>query len=207
MSYLGQNQAKGVFMSAQTQLSTQMSMPEYLAFEDKSAIKHEYAAGQIFAMAGASERHNRIAMNFASHLHQATRRSACTTFISDMRVKIDQVIYYPDIMVACEASDRDPYLKTAPCLIVEVLSASTERIDRGEKLYNYQQIAELKAYVLISQEQVRVDVYRHADAQWLFESYSNLSDTLHLDGPKTELTLAEIYERIEFPNTEMQLAT
>ncbi len=191
-------------MSAQVKYSPQMSIQEYLAFEEKSAIKHEYAAGQVFAMAGASERHNRIAMNLGSNLHQATRRSECTTFISDMRVKIDQVIYYPDIMVACEVSDRDPYLKTAPCLIVEVLSPSTERIDRGEKLYNYRQIAELKAYVLISQEEVRVDVYRRAGAQWLFESYSNLSDTLHLDCPKTELTLAEIYERIEFPNNETQ---
>ena len=193
-------------MSAQAQPSPQMSVQEYLAFEEKSAIKHEYAAGQVFAMAGASERHNRIGGNVFANLHSACKLSVCTPYISDMRVKIDKVIYYPDIMVACEASDHDPYLKTAPCLIVEVLSASTERIDRGEKLYNYRQIAELKAYVLISQEEVRVDVYRRAGDQWLFESYPNLSDTLHLDCPKTELTLAEIYERIEFPNTEAQLA-
>lgn len=194
-------------MSAQAQHSPQMSVQEYLALEEKSAIKHEYASGQVFAMAGASERHNRIGGNVFANLHAACKSSACTPYISDMRIKIDQVIYYPDIMVACEASDRDPYLKTAPSLIVEVLSASTERIDRGEKLYNYRQIAELKAYVLISQEEVRVDVYRRSGAQWLFESYSNLSDTLHLDCPKTALTLAEIYERIEFPNSETQLPT
>ena len=194
-------------MSPQAQLSSQMSILEYLAFEEKSTIKHEFAVGQVFAMAGASERHNRIAMNVAGHLHQATRSSECATFMSDMRVKIDQVIYYPDVLVACEASDRDPYLKTAPCLIVEVLSHSTERIDRGEKLYNYRQIAELKAYVLISQNEVRVDVYRQSGAQWLFESYATLSDTIHLDCPKTALSLAEIYERIAFPNTEIQVAS
>ena len=193
-------------MSAQAQLSQQMSIQEYLAFEEKSTVKHEFAAGQVFAMAGASERHNRIAMNVAGHLHQATRRSECTTFMSDMRVKIDQVIYYPDVMVACDASDRDPYLKTAPCLIIEVLSDSTERIDRGEKLYNYRQIAELKAYVLISQNEVRVDVYRRSNQQWLFESYAALNDKVQLDCPETELNLAEIYERIEFPNTETQIA-
>ena len=192
-------------MAAQAQLSAQMSIQEYLAFEEKSTVKHELAAGQIFAMAGASERHNRIAMNVAGHLHQATRRSECTTFISDMRVKIDQVIYYPDVMVACEASDTHPYLKTAPCLIVEVLSPETERIDRGEKLYNYRQIAELKAYVLISQNEVRVDFYRRFEPQWLFESYASLGDAVRLDCPETELSLAEIYERIEFVNTETQL--
>jgi len=190
-------------MSAQTQLSTQMSIEAYLAFEEKSVVKHEFAAGQIFAMAGASERHNRISGNVFAHLHVACKASQCTPFISDMRVKIDQVIYYPDVLVACEASDRDPYLKTAPCLIVEVLSLSTERIDRGEKLYKYRQIAELKAYVLISQNEVRVDVYRHSGVQWLFESYCALSDMLQLECPNTSLSLAEIYERIEFPNTEI----
>ena len=191
-------------MPAQAKLNPQMSIQEYLAFEEKSTVKHEFAAGHVFAMAGASERHNRIAMNVAGHLHQATRHSECTTFISDMRVKIDQVIYYPDVMVACDASDRDPYLKTAPCLIIEVLSPGTERIDRGEKLYNCRQIAELESYVLISQNEVRVDVYRRSGLQWLFESYAMLSDAIHLDCPKTALSLAEIYERIEFPNTEIQ---
>ena len=192
-------------MSALAQHCPQMSIQEYLAFEESSAVKHEFAAGQVFAMAGASERHNRIAMNVAGHLHQATRRSECTTFVSDMRVKIEQVIYYPDVMVACDATDTDPYLKTAPCLIVEVLSDSTERIDRGEKLYNYRQIAELKAYVLISQNEVRVDVYRRSNQQWLFESYASLSDSIPLDCPETALSLADTYERIEFPNAENQI--
>ncbi len=83
-------------MSAQTQSNLGMSVQEFLAFEEKSTIKHEYAVGQIFAVAGASERYNRIAMSLAGQLHQATPRSKCTTFISEMRVKIDQVIYYPD---------------------------------------------------------------------------------------------------------------
>ena len=192
-------------MSAQAQLSQQMSIQEYLAFEEKSTVKHEFAAGQVFAMAGASERHNRISGNVFAHLHSVCKGSQCTPFVSDMRVKIDQVIYYPDVMVACDASDRDPYLKTAPCLIIEVLSDSTERIDRGEKLYNYRQIAELKAYVLISQNEVRVDVYRRSNQQWLFESYAALNDKVHLDCPETELSLAEVYERIEFPNAEMEI--
>ena len=192
-------------MSAQIQFNAKMSIQEYLAFEEKSAVKHEFAAGQAFAMAGASERHNRISGNLFAHLHAVCKASQCTPYISDMRVKIDQVIYYPDVMVACDAADRDPYLKTAPCLVVEVLSPATERIDRGEKLYNYRQIVELNAYVLISQNEIRVDVYRHSGVQWLFESYALLSDAVHLDCPKTVLSLAEIYERIEFPNTQAQV--
>ena len=193
-------------MSGQLQTKSHMSIQEYLAFEEKNAVKHEYGAGQIFAMAGASERHNKIAMNVASFLHQATRRSTCTTFGSDMRVKIDQVIYYPDVMVTCGADDNDPYLKSAPCLIVEVLSTSTERLDRGGKLYNYRQIAALKNYLLISQNDVRVDVYRRSGALWLFESYPELSDIIALDclqeGENVSLSMTEIYERITFPNPE-----
>ena len=190
-------------MSARCQSRQQMSIEDYLAFEDRSAVKHEFAAGEVFAMAGASERHNRISMNTAGALHQFTRRTKCSTFVSDMKVKIDQVIYYPDVLVACDAEDSAPYFKTAPSLIVEVLSTSTERIDRGEKLYNYRQIATLKAYVLVSQNDVRVDVYRRAGSQWYFESYADLSDLISLECPETVISLADIYERIGFPNPEI----
>lgn len=177
----------------------QHSLAEYMRFERNSPTKHEYAAGHIFAMAGASERHNRIAGNLHVHLHLATRNSDCVAFISDMRVRIDQVVYYPDLMVCCEAADDDPYLKHSPCLIVEVLSESTERIDRGEKLYNYRQINTLQAYVLVAQEQRRVEVWRRAeDASWSLRSYSDLDETIALPCPPTTLTLAQIYERIVF---------
>ena len=188
-------------MSAQPHFP--ISMQDYLAAERVSPVKHEYAAGQIFAMAGASERHNRISGNVFARLHAACKRGACTPFVSDMRVKIDQVIYYPDVMVACDPTDTDPYLKSAPCLIVEVLSSSTERIDRGEKLYNYQKIPQLKAYMLISQEQQRVDVYRRTGELWFFETYSELTQVIALDCPETTLGLAEIYERIVFPNPDL----
>ena len=81
--------SKGAFMPAQIQFNPKMSGSEYFAFEENSIVKHEFAAWQVVAMAGASARHDRIAMNVAGHLHQASRRSECTTFMSDMRVKID----------------------------------------------------------------------------------------------------------------------
>jgi Uma2 family endonuclease len=192
--------------SAQTQFNPALSIAEYLAFEEKSLSKHEYAVGQIFPMAGASERHNRIGGNVFARLHAASKGGPRTPYISDMRVKIDQVIYYPDVMVSCDTEDRDPYLKSNPCLIIEVLSPSTERIDRGEKLYNYRQIAALQAYVLVSQDATRVDVYRRADGLWLFETYTELSDVISFECLDTQVSLAEIYERIEFPNAEVAYA-
>ncbi len=185
---------------------SQLSIAQYLAMEESSLVKHEYAAGQVFAMAGASERHNRIALNLGSHLHQATRQSSCAAFISDMRVGIDQVIYYPDVMVCCDNDDKNPLMKSHPCLIIEVLSASTERIDRGEKLHNYQRINALQAYVLVAQDEVRVDVFRRAAETWLFETYADLSDSIQLTCPPTSLSLADVYERIVFPNPELVIA-
>lgn len=177
----------------------QVSIDEYLAGERASEVKHEYAAGRVFAMAGASERHNRISGNLFAMLHAATRKSQCTPFISDMRVRIDQVVYYPDLMVCCDPTDLDPYLKHSPCLVIEVLSESTERIDRGEKLHNYRKIAHLKAYVLVSQDAPRVEIYRRTDGpQWLFESVDGLDAAIDLPCPPTRVTLAEIYERVEF---------
>lgn len=177
----------------------QLGIDEYLEGERSSPIKHEYAAGRVFAMAGASERHNRIALNLGAFLHRATRNSDCVAFISDMRVRIDQVVYYPDLMVCCEAEDNNPYLKQSPCLVIEVLSESTERIDRGEKLHNYRQLASLQAYVLVAQDAAMVEIYRRTSGpHWLFESYSAADDVIELPCPPSALTLAEIYERIDF---------
>jgi Uma2 family endonuclease len=181
----------------------QISIADYLAMEQLSDVKHEFAAGQVFAMAGASERHNRIAGNMFATLHSVTRKSRCAVYFSDMRVKIDQVIYYPDVIVSCDQSDTDQYLKSNPCLVIEVLSNSTERIDRGEKLYNYQRIAGLKTYMLVAQDAVRVDVYSRAQTGWHFASYADLQDRITLECPATELALADIYERVVIPSPEL----
>ncbi len=185
-------------MSALAKVQPLMSVAEYLAFEEQSLIKHEFAAGQAFAMAGASVRHNRISLNIGARLHQASRTGPCEAFIADVRVHIDEVIYYPDVMVCCDPDDRDPNLKSRPCLVVEVLSDSTERIDRGEKLYNYQRIPTLEAYLLVSQDQLRVDLYRRAGSVWQFTTYSQWEDHVSLPCPETTLALSDIYERIAF---------
>jgi Uma2 family endonuclease len=186
-----------------------LTLSDYLKLEANSTVKHEYAAGSIFAMTGTSERHNLISGNLFAHLHQASRTSQCRVFQSDMRVRIDSprlklntapasVVYYPDVMVCCEADDNDPNLKSKPCLIVEVLSESTERIDRGEKLHNYQSIAELQAFVLIAQDQCRVDVFSRTVDGWHYTSLSEPDQVLTLHCPNTQISLANIYERVTF---------
>ncbi len=176
-----------------------LTVDEYLSHERHSQIKHEYTAGRLFAMAGASERHNRVCMNLGAQLHAATRLGSCVTYMSDMRLRIDQVVYYPDLMVCCEESDNDPYIKHAPCLVVEVLSDSTERIDRGEKLYNYRQVPSLQCYLLLSQDRVQADLYQRNEAgQWLLQTWTDPSDELALPCVSTPVSLAQVYERIVF---------
>jgi Uma2 family endonuclease len=177
-----------------------LSLEAYLEQERSATVKHEYAAGHTYAMAGASERHNRIAGNLFAALHRRSLDHGCTPFISDMRVAIDQVVYYPDLMVCCEADDSDPWLKRAPCLVIEILSESTERIDRGEKLYNYRRIPTLRAYLLVAQDAIRVEVYRrHGADDWRYEVHEGPEARIALDCPPAELSLAGIYERIAFP--------
>lgn len=150
-------------------------------------------------MAGASERHNRICMNLGTHLHLASREGSCVTYMSDMRLRIDQVVYYPDLMVCCDTGDNDPYIKHAPCLVVEVPSDITERIDRGEKLYNYRQIPSLQGYLLLSPDRIQADLFQRNDAgQWLLQTWIEPDDELALPCVATSLSLAQIYERIVF---------
>jgi len=113
-----------------------ISAKDYLEGEKTSPIRHEYLGGQIFAMSGGSEEHNRIALNVASFLRFHLRGSRCKTFIADMKVKIaiaentSDIFYYPDVMVTCNPQDTEKYYKSFPCLIVEVLSPSTQYLHR-----------------------------------------------------------------------------
>ena len=120
-------------MSAQLK-SHWLSVPDYLAFEESSEIKHEYINGEIYAMAGTSVRHNRIVGNLYTRLLERMRGSPCEVFFVDVKLHLQQlrqdIFYYPDVMVCCDPQDREPYYRTRPCLVVEVLSSGTARIDQ-----------------------------------------------------------------------------
>ncbi len=128
-----------------------ISEADYLEWESRAKDKHEYIAGEIFAMAGASERHNRIAGNLFFHLRLATRGHSCRAFMSDMKLRVAayRSYYYPDVMLVCDDSDQHPIYTTAPCFIAEVLSPSTANIDQREKWLHYRDIPSLRYYLLV----------------------------------------------------------
>ena len=141
-----------------------LTVEEYLKSEQDGEIRHEYVAGQIFAMAGASEEHNLIVGNIFALLRPHLRGSSCRAFVSDMKVKVKaqkaDIFYYPDLLVTCDPNDRERYFKTNPNLIVEVLSDYTETTDKRENRINYQTIDSLQEYVLVSQDEIKVEIYR-----------------------------------------------
>jgi Uma2 family endonuclease len=156
-----------------------ISIAEYLDGEQRSDIRHEYLAGRVYAMVGAGEKHNLIAGNLFFHLRAAARGKECGVFISDMKVRVAQndAFYYPDVMVTCDAQDTEPLHKHTPCLIVEVLSPATESIDRREKLTAYRMLPSLRYYLLASQNQRRVEIYRRdGDGKWHFEIEKNVGE-------------------------------
>ena len=135
---------------------------EYLAFEEKSKIKHEYMDGEIFSMAGATRRHNLTTTNISTELNFRLRETDCEVYASDFRVKIrDGHNVYPDVAVACGEilTERNDTTLLNSIVIFEVLSKSTEKRDRGNKAEDYFRLESLKDYVLVSQYRVRVELY------------------------------------------------
>lgn len=168
---------------------------EYLALEAESAVRHELVGGCVYAMAGAEVKHNRIALNLATRLNIATQDSECQVFISDIKLRADAfpTYYYPDIMLVCDPSDDDPLVKTRPCLLAEILSPSTEAIDRREKLVAYQRLSGLREYLLLSQDAPRIEIYRRRGLnEWLLETL-DADDVLRLECLPVEVPVAELY--------------
>lgn len=178
-----------------------LTIEEYLKTEEDRQIRHEYLGGQIFAMSGASAEHNLIAGNIYTSLRSHLRGSSCRSFMSDMKVKLKtqntDIFYYPDIIVTCDSQDNERYFKTCPCLIIEVLSPSTETIDRREKLVNYQTFNSLQEYVLVSQDEIKVEIYRqNSQGNWLVQTLNNSDDEVCLESVGLTLTMADIYEDV-----------
>jgi Uma2 family endonuclease len=146
--------------------------------EETSPTKHEYVAGQIYALAGASERHNRIAMNIAAQLWAAAGDGPCRVYGSDMRLRIgDEAVYYPDVQVVCNPADTEQTYTSSPCLVVEVLSPSTQSIDLREKLMVYRRIESLRAYVIVYRDEMRIiRHYRAENGAWFDASYGAVSN-------------------------------
>lgn len=179
-----------------------LTVEEYLKFEQDGEIRHEYVAGQIYGMTGSSREHNLIATNIISLLRPYLRGSSCRAFVSDMKVKIEtnnqrvDLFYYPDLVVTCNPKDRERYFLTSPCLVIEIISPSTQATDKREKRVNYQNIESLQEYVLVSQDEIKVEVYRKDnEGNWTVETLGK-DDNLQLNSVRLTLTMADIYEDV-----------
>jgi len=185
-----------------------ISPEDYLKHERLAPTKSEYIDGQIFAMAGASRQHNRITFNVGGLLHAQLQGKPCEGFSNDMRVKVedDSLYTYPDVVVACgEAKFADEALETLlnPTLIIEVLSDSTEKYDRGKKFAHYQRIESLQEYVLISQDEARIECFtRQPDDRWMLSKAERLEDVITLESIDCTLPLTEVYARVQFESSE-----
>ena len=177
-----------------------LSVADYLAGERDSDVRHEYVDGQAYAMAGASDRHNRIAGNIFSRLNSHLDGAECEPFISDMKIKVDEALYYyPDVVVTCDPPGGDPYFRTQPRLIVEVTSPSTERIDRHEKLHAYERVESLQEYVLVSQDARLVEIHRRgARGEWTHEVLTEPHEQLALASVGLALDLGDVYRNVRF---------
>lgn len=168
---------------------------EYLAQERLSDRKHEYVAGQVYAMVGTTDRHNLIAGNLYMALRAKLRGGSCRVFMSDVKVEVEaaNTFYYPDLFVTCDARDQDAYVKRYPCLVIEVLSSSTEGIDRREKLLNYRRLDSLREYVLVASDMRRIEVYRRVEeGGWTVDTLGT-SEVVEFNSVGISLPVAEVY--------------
>lgn len=179
-----------------------VSVEDYLAGELESPIKHEYLGGVVYAMAGARNRHNRIATYTLTSLGARLRGKLCEPYNSDTKVRIrlptHTRFYYPDASVVCRPNSEDDSYQDDPSVIAEVLSRRTRRIDEGEKKDAYLTIPSLNVYMLIEQDSPLVQVYRRTETGFVHEVYEGLDAVIPLGEIDIVLPLAEIYGRIEF---------
>lgn len=183
-------------MAATAKKLDYISVEDYLAGEKVSEIRHEYADGQVYAMAGGSLKHNLLAANIAGLLWNHLRGQACFPLSSDMLVKtLGKRFRYPNVVVVCsDDSADDEQVMENPILIIEVLSKSTRKQDKGEKRLEYLAIPSLLEYVLIEQDFAEVEVQRRS-AGWQ-SSYYFLGDEVTLESVNATLPVEAIYERV-----------
>lgn len=187
-----------------TQPKRYLTPQEYLAIERKAEFKSEYYDGEMFAMAGASEQHESILHNLDFLLGLQLRERACKVYGANMKVLVQQTgLYaYPDLTVVCgkpEFSDTWRDILLNPDVVIEVLSESTEKYDRGTKFHHYQNIPWLKEYILVSQEHMRIEHFvRQPDGQWLYSEATEPESSVVLPAIDCTLNVKEVYHKVEF---------
>lgn len=176
-----------------TQTLPRLSVEEYLDHERESDCRHELVGGYLYAMTGASDRHEEIAANLLAALHRHLRPGGCRVYGANLKIRVGDDFLYPDLFVRCAEERGDPYFKTDPLLVIEVLSPNTQRYDKGDKRLAYQSLPSLQEYVLVTQDTPRVEVLARTEAGWERRLYESLDATLTLSSIGLDLPLSEIY--------------
>lgn len=189
------------------QQSLKFSLDDYMRWEAEQSERHEYINGEVFAMTGARDTHNTIALNIASALRSALRGSPCRAFIADMKLRVDAVdaVFYPDVLVTCDARDKTQDADTAkrhPALIVEVLSDSTSAYDRGLKFEHYRNIDTLREYLLVEQDRRHADLFRREEdaagkPRWVLYA-SGAADDVVLESVGVRFSMDTLFEDVVF---------
>ena len=180
---------------------------EYLALERAAEHKSEFVNGRIYAMTGASFPHNLIVLNLSAEIRARLRGGPCSVLVNDMRVKVSQtgMYTYPDVVALCEPPRlEDEHADTLlnPAVIVEVLSASTERYDRGDKFAHYRKIESLREYILVAQDRVRIEQYVRHGERWMLGEISDPTGSLRIEALGCEVALRDIYDRVELASPD-----
>jgi Uma2 family endonuclease len=178
-----------------------MTVEEYLEWEAKQELRHEYIDGEILAMTGGTLPHNDIALNFYRDLYPHLRLRGCRVNVSDAKVQASKNsrYFYPDLVVSCDPEDlKAKDFIQHPKIIIEVLSPSTESYDRTKKLKYYRQIPSLQEYVLVDSEEITVEVYRRGEGKmWLYYEYE-AGEAIALESIGFECAIELLYEGVSF---------
>ncbi len=186
------------------QPKTAITPAEYLRQERKADIKSEYFNGELFAMAGATRKHNQISANLVRILGNDLLDKSCNVYASDMKVKTETFnkYSYPDIVVACEEEkfeDEQEDVLLNPLIIIEILSDSTEACDRGQKFFHCQSIDSFVEYILVSQKSSQIEKFvRQPDNTWNYSMFHNTEDLVHISSIKCNLPVKEVYRKVSF---------
>ena len=176
-----------------------MSAEEYLTWEPTQEERYEYWDGEVVAMSGQSRNHNRVSGNFFKLLDDRLNLPY-EIYIIAVKVQVERArkYFYPDVVVTCDDRDNDPQLVQFPALIIEVLSPSTEALDRGAKFGKYRQFSTLQEYVLVQVEQPGVEMFRRNEqGLWVLSEYG-LGDTLRLESVDVEIAIDQLYRQVQF---------
>ncbi|MEC4804194.1 MAG: Uma2 family endonuclease [Jaaginema sp. PMC 1079.18] len=188
-------------MVAQFQELPSMTVEEYLEWEAKQELRHEYINGEIIAMTGSTIPHNKIALNFYRTLYPHLKARGCDAYVSDVKVqdRQNQCFFYPDLAVTCNEEDLNARnFIEHPSVIIEVLSPSTAAYNRGEKFGYYRRISSLQEYVLVDSEAQRVEVYRRGEGKmWAYFPYE-ANETIQLPSIEFECEIATLYEGVNW---------